>query len=145
MAQDCVDTRPYVDIPFVDGGRSRAGADCWGLVYLVSADLGRPVPAYPGEGVRADGTICPRAQARAVARHADQFDAVDAPRPGDVVLLRPRGRPMHVGVCVDRRGRYVMHTERRTGVCVERVHGRMWTHRLDGFYRYRGDKQVRTP
>lgn len=133
-----LDTRPYLNIPFVDGGRDRSGADCWGLVYLVSHDLGRPVPAYPGEGLHADGTISNASQSRAIARRAVEFEPVGRPTVGDIALLKPKGRPMHVGIVVDGRGRQIMHAERETGVIVERAHGAMWTHRLDGFYRYAG-------
>lgn len=40
----------YVGIPFVNGGRDRSGADCYGLVSMILEDqTGAPLPQTPDE------------------------------------------------------------------------------------------------
>lgn len=135
-----MDTTPYLDVPFVPGGRALDGADCWGLVRLVSArEFGRELPAYPGAGVRDGGLDLRSLGAEAAERRDADFDPVEDPEPGDVVLLRPRRRPIHVGIIVAKRPLTMLHAERGVGTVVERVYGTVWRHRVEGFYRYRGD------
>ncbi|MBE3605150.1 C40 family peptidase [bacterium] len=55
---------------------------------------------------------------------------------GDVILLRVRGQPCHVGVVVAR-GKF-LHAFEGTRSCVERYDGLKWRRRIMGFYRYAG-------
>lgn len=104
---------PYVGIPFLDGGRDRAGCDCWGLVRLVFAEvLGIELPTY--------GEISARDLARVTRTIRDHSAlapwlpvAGDA-RPFDVLVMA--GRPQHVGVMVD--ARHVLHVEAATAAVI---------------------------
>lgn len=104
---------PYVGIPFVDGGRDRAGCDCWGLVRLVFAEvLGIDLPTY--------GEISAREVARVTRTIRDDsaaapwFPVAGAARPFDVLVMV--GRPLHVGVMVD--ARHVLHVEAATAAVI---------------------------
>jgi cell wall-associated NlpC family hydrolase len=55
---------------------------------------------------------------------------------GDVILLRVRGQPCHVGVVVAR-GKF-LHSLEGTQSCVERYENLKWHRRTLGFYRYAG-------
>lgn len=136
-----MDTEPYLRIPFVPGGRDESGVDCWGLVRLVSArEYGVELPKYPGSGV-SRGRIDAKALARETPEKRDRdFRRVDDPRPGDVVLLKPRQRPVHIGILVRKKPLKMLHAERAFGVAVEPVYGIAWRHRVEGFYRYRGNE-----
>lgn len=134
-----VDTRPYLDAPFVDGGRDlAAGVDCWGLVRAVARrEFGLDLPAYAGAGLDDAGRVNALRLARATRDRVPEFDAVADPQPGDVVLLSPSNRPVHVGIVIATRPLTMLHAERGVGVAAERVYGPVWRHRVAGFYRYR--------
>lgn len=101
----------YVGLPWLDGGRSADGADCWGLVRLVyERELGIALPTY--------GEISAReliAVARAVSAGKDGEDwqavSTGAQTAFDVCVMRLSGgsRTGHVGVLVD--PGHVLHVE----------------------------------
>ena len=120
-------TADYVGLPFVDGGRDRAGVDCWGLVCLVFADrLGITLPGY-GEISAAELLRVSRAMAE--YRDAGPWRPVYRPAAFDVVLMRGTtehhgslvGVPCHVGVMAD--GQSLLHiTHASSVVLVPRDH-----------------------
>lgn len=131
----------YMAIPFVEGGRTRDGADCYGLLRLVLAERFNvvipedPVGAWPRDLDRA-GKID---LARRVERARDAWREMRRTeiRPGLCILLRVEGRPMHVGIVLNERA--FLHTDRDAGVNVESYVEGMWSgNRVLGFYEYRG-------
>ncbi|HOS41942.1 MAG TPA: NlpC/P60 family protein [Spirochaetota bacterium] len=125
----------YIDIPFAERGRSRAGVDCWGLVCLVyREEYGIELPDYLGDDyTTTDGPLV----SGLIARHKAESWWPLAPgmeAEGDVILLRMRGLPSHVGLVI-RSGR-MLHVERGRNVCVERYWGPMWNKRVMGCYRH---------
>lgn len=88
----------YLDIPFRDGGRDRAGCDCWGLVRLVWAEQrGRELPAWDAYGtVRDRAAIAPLLSAALPV-----FEPLAEPRPFSIALFRSAVSVFHVGVMVD--------------------------------------------
>lgn len=134
----------YLDIPFVEAGRDRAGADCYGLVRLVLAEqFGIAIPRDTAGTCTSDVGKTPRADI--VARvQATLADCREIPRdqiaPGDMVLLRVEGRPLHVGVAlsgpsIDGGGAF-LHTEIDVGPHVDDWNGARWSRRVLGFYRW---------
>lgn len=100
---------PYVGIPFVDGGRDRAGLDCWGLVHAVYREvLGIDLPTY-GE-ISAHDVARVTERIREDSAGAPWLPVSGAPQPFDVLVMR--GKPLHVGVMVDRAN--VLHVEAAT-------------------------------
>lgn len=113
----------YLQIPYVDGGRDRAGCDCWGLVRLVLRERA-------GVACESYGEISAR-QMAAVARNALRVTAAapwrisETPQPFDVLLMagrfqtqdgKPHRAPVHVGVMVTTD--HVLHTEEDSGPVV---------------------------
>ena len=99
----------YVGIPFVDGGRDRAGCDCWGLVTAIYREvLGIDLPSY-GEISAHDVARVTRC-IRDDSSVAPWLPVAGMARPFDVLVMR--GRPLHVGVMVDHR--HVLHIEDAT-------------------------------
>lgn len=129
---------PYVGLPYLERGRTRAGADCWGLVALVQAEVfRRPVPAYDGlhwpSGAPRSVTEAVGAFARAEA--AVTYDQIPDGEEieGDIILLRLRGQPLHVGVVLlDGK---MLHTEEDEGSAIESYRGTLFGNRIIGFYR----------
>lgn len=125
----------YVGLPFVDGGRTRRGLDCWGLVRLVFAEEREiDLPSY-GE-ISADDL---RGLARAFTAGAEGAHWLQAslPQEFDVVLMRSgqghRG-VVHVGVMAGA-GR-LLHVERTTDSVVVPMSHLSVAGRIVGFRRY---------
>ena len=105
----------YKTVPYLDGGRTMAGADCWGLVRMVLMDE-YGVPWLPEWGHISE------------ASHADIHAAFCSSRPefyrvpyaaaGDVVcVFSPAGECAHVGVIVPGdTGPTVLHTRPQSGI-----------------------------
>ena len=124
----------YIGLPFKSLGRDRSGLDCWGMVYLVYREaFGREVPPY---AAYADAYDIEEVGALIRGEIVTRWHEVSPEKLGDVLLLRVRGEPCHVGVVVAR-GKF-LHSFEGTHSCVERYDGLKWRCRTMGFYRYVG-------
>jgi cell wall-associated NlpC family hydrolase len=125
----------YVGIPYKVNGRDLDGCDCYGLLALV---LWRefhcyvpPVEPYPARPAEAADV-----SARAVEDDRVWLPKMYAdPEPGDALLFRLAGLPIHCGVYVGE-GRF-LHTQERCNAVVERLDGPIWRRRLHAVYRHR--------
>jgi cell wall-associated NlpC family hydrolase len=110
---------------------------CWGLAREIYArEFGIELPTY--------GPRCPNAaDAAEVAllvseeRHRDhiwQAVAAGDEEPGDVILLRARGFPAHVGIVVG--DHLMLHCECDATTTREDYHRIHWKGRVVGFYRH---------
>lgn len=135
---------PYSGLPFVSGGRTRAGVDCWGLVRLVYAEVfGIELPSYRGS--YSDANRGPE-----VARliEAERAAGAWAPVPvrdtrlGDAVLLRTKGFAMHVGLLVARGE--MLHVEAGIDAMIERLASPVWNRRTVGYFRL-DDPDIKAP
>lgn len=125
----------YVGLPFLSGGRDRAGLDCWGLVRLVLAErFGLDLPSYAGAYRDASRALD---VAPLIAAERDLWSPVPdgSARLGDAVLLRVKGWPIHVGLLVARRR--ILHIEAGIDSVVERLDSPIWRDRTVGLFRYR--------
>ena len=123
----------YIGIPYQDKGRTVAGCDCWGLVRLVLfQQWGRVLPSLDESYEKVDPAM--------TAKLVDQTSAlvnakrVEAPEPGDVVVMRSLASPSaHVGIVVP--GGYLLHVDRGITARVERLDSPRISHRIEGYYR----------
>lgn len=134
----------FIGIPFVDGGRDRAGIDCWGLVRLfleeeaAIADL----PDYAGTPAAELAAVASDISAAAASptwraverRNAHKFDVV-ALVGRERVNGRPRNLVCHVGVLIN--PRQLLHIEEHTDSVIVRLDHFSVQHRIAGFYRHR--------
>lgn len=115
----------YLLVPYLDGGRDRSGADCWGLVRLVLLErAGVQVESY-GE-ISATEMAAIARNARRVTAPGGPWRAVEGePREYDVLLMAgrfeaqdgtPRRAAVHVGVMIS--ATHVLHTEIDCGPAV---------------------------
>lgn len=117
-------------IPYRDRGRDRTGVDCYGLVALVNREqFGRRVPDYAYassmDRVAVAGTVD--------AYLAIDWRKVDAPEPGDLVMLSIAGRPWHCGVYVA--PGLMLHAIDGMLSGIDRLDSVRWHRRFCGFYR----------
>ncbi|MBI1215693.1 MAG: phage tail protein [Alphaproteobacteria bacterium] len=125
----------YIGLPFKSQGRDRAGVDCWGLVRLALAEqFGLALPSFAREYQRTlDAARIPAL----IERETPLWRAVSSgeEKQGDVIVLRVRGRPMHVGLVLG--DGQMLHVELGIDSAIERYDGPQWRERIFGFYRYK--------
>ncbi len=101
----------YLTVPYVDGGRSMAGFDCWGLVRdILHSKYQQPL-------LESFGHISPDDKinlTKAYQTVVPQFVPC-SPRPGCIAACFKRGLLLHVGVVVEANGLQVYHTGRKHG------------------------------
>lgn len=125
----------YIGLPFSDHGRDRSGLDCWGLVRLVMVEqFGRALPSYMHEYERSTQTDKIGAL---ICREIPKWKEVQIGQEekGDVIVLRVRGAPMHVGIVLG--DAMMLHIERGINSVIEKYHSPRWADRIHGFYRFK--------
>jgi len=126
----------YVGLPFKDGGRTREGLDCYGLLVAVYRDeFAIDLPAYEGAYVSAHE----QDEVAALLSNRIPADAwrpvAGVPRVGDAVVFRLLGQPWHVGVMVS--PTEFLHVEAAHGTAtVERLDALRWARRRHAVYRH---------
>ncbi len=128
---------PYIGIPFRDHGREPAtGWDCWGCARWIWAHhFGIQVPSFTEEYQTPDdhAVVAAIIGQHRVAMPWREVPILDA-QPGDGVLLRIEGYPMHIAVLLT--PTTFIHVDRRSATCLERLTAARWTRRVLGIFRY---------
>lgn len=127
----------YIDIPFKEKGRTRKGADCWGLVLLVLKEqygvTGLPDfrKSYSHTGDREGIKDC-------VTDEAHNWVKVSEPEKGAVIVFNIGGYPQHVGICTGfKQGKAMfLHVHKGANSTHERLSSSLWNQRIAGIYKY---------
>lgn len=124
----------YVGIQFAEKGRGKGNPlDCWGLVHLVYAErLGIDLPDYLDQYETTDDRELLGEVIGSESR--EKWFEPESPEQFDVIILRLRGVPMHVGL-VTRAG-YMIHCARGIGVVHESYQSSKWRSNVMGFSRH---------
>lgn len=123
----------YVGIPYLDKGRDRGGADCWGLVRMVLGDVfGMSLPDY--NDTYRDGEDWPAIGAAVRAGLADGWRLTEHPRAGDLLILSIAKRPWHCAVMLN--SLQFLHAAPGDSARVERLDSPQWARRIEGIYRH---------
>ena len=127
-------TERYSRIPYLEKGRTKYGVDCYGLLYLVYyQELGIKLPLLTSKYVCAN-----KVSYRNVARNKGFFvdwEEVEKPKKFDVGLFELAGYT-HVGICVDDKGRAMMHISNGGYVKVDKIKSIEFKDVNRGWYRY---------
>jgi len=122
----------YIGAPFKDHGRDPSGWDCWGLVWwCLQQHFNTIVPSYTEEY---DSALARKSIAKAITTHRKEWYEVSRERPGDVLLLRMSGAPIHVGLCIG--GGLMLHVLAETGTVAEPYNEPHNNIRIIGAFRY---------
>lgn len=126
-------TDTYVGLPYQEHGRTRDGADCWGLACVVySEQLGITLPDYLGYS-----SVEERAEIAALVKGATAsplWEPATNPAVFDIALFR-RGRlTSHVGIVI--RPGLMLHMAEADCALIEDYTRGHWASRLVGHYRH---------
>ena len=131
-----VDVERYLEIPYLDQGRSEAGCDCWGLCWLVYGHNGIAIPSYAEEYASAHELD---EVARIVHQEMDgpRWEAIASPEIGDVVSAwySRRGKATHVGVIAA--AGQMLHMREGQAPATASLSDPFWKSRVMGIYRWR--------
>ena len=125
----------YISIPFAERGSSYDGCNCWGLVRLWKREqMGQELPSY--EELYTDTEDEEAAKLINQVKEEDQWVRLEPGQeePGDVILLRIKGLPWHVGIVASKNK--MLHVERGAESVIEPYNGLKWNKRVIGFYRF---------
>lgn len=122
-------TSAAIGVPFLDGGRSLSGWDCWGLVYVAFREVaGIELPQY-GEISARD--LIRSSRAIVAGAGGQEWKQVQNPAPMDVVVMRYAMsiKVGHVGLVISESE--VLHVESacstvREPLGLSGVGGRIW-------------------
>jgi cell wall-associated NlpC family hydrolase len=133
----------YLRLPFITGGRTHEGVDCWGLVCLIyKQELGIELPSYSGLYDDTTDTVqVGKVYGEDRSGFASPIEAHQR-QPFDVILLRISGAPMHVAICTKKQ--WMIHCSAGIGVSHEKIYGMRWADRVLGFYRH-ADRHLIAP
>lgn len=122
-------------LPYIEGGRTKQGADCWGLVVLLYKELFNITLTEYGDITLPSIKECHQTSKRLQQELVNQkmFYEVSSPEFGDVILLNVLGEPLHIGFCLD--SKTMIHTGRKHGVVIENFTEMKWERKIAGFYR----------
>nr|BDD43792.1 tail assembly protein [Spirochaetaceae bacterium] len=125
----------YIGIPYREGGRDLTGTDCWGLAVLVLGEVyGIRLPSLTGEYSHDDREELERFVDTTKA--TVKAHVTESPEPGDLVVLKYRGRSTHIGVYVG--DGLVLHNVGGTHTSrIERADSPGIARRIEGWYRVR--------
>lgn len=129
----------FRDVPYMLGGVTRAGADCWGLVVLAYSARGIELPCYNASlvGERKPGSgFVSREYRRERARAWRLVARVEA-EPWDVVVMRNRTPEDHVGLVLNAQ-RLLTTNLQHAAHFADWARGTFWGDRVEGVYRYVG-------
>lgn len=117
--------RSLLGTKFVHQGRSVHGLDCIGLVVLCADHVGVDISAdYTNYSRIPHGLLMPVMQ--------ENLIAVDEWEPADVLLMKFKNEPMHVGIWT---GDTLIHTYSVLGKVVEHSLDEKWKRRIVQAYR----------
>ena len=123
----------FIGIPFQDGGRTKAGCDCWGLVRLVYSSLGVEVPDYK------ISCFASSEVSDAVEENRYKWHRILKPVTPCLVTLKLAmalpGFVTHLGVYVGY-GKF-LHTMKKRNSAIEKITHPFYNKRIEGFYEFR--------
>ena len=147
--QPKVGTVPYdglLGVPYLHGGRSKDGMDCWGLILEVYARMGVAIPDVFQEVEKEwakkdlDGTFAGLAAEDTegwIQQRFGKWKKLREAEVGCIVAFSMKKRvPDHAGIIVEA-GR-VLHCLEGAGVILTRLTRDPWAERIVGYYVYDG-------
>jgi cell wall-associated NlpC family hydrolase len=127
-------TNKYIEIPFLEHGRTPDGVDCWGLAYLIYAlEFGINLPSYK--------TGYHSTNDKSAISHLIEDERCNwyefmqgQEQIGDIILLSIGGINRHIGMVVG--DGYMIHILDGAEVIIEKYNHKRWYNNIVGYYRH---------
>lgn len=131
-----MDINDLVGIPWIKGGHSIDGADCWGIVLIACSRLGIPIDIYKGS------KACGDELSNIITKESlsDRWEKIEIPEPLSIcTMTSDSGKPEHIGFCFD--GKNILHSLGSNGIgssiitsvkALERFYHKLEFHRYVG-------------
>jgi cell wall-associated NlpC family hydrolase len=125
------DLSKYIGIPFKSCGRDELGIDCYGLIRMVLRnEYGKDLPDFYYKDALDKTAINKLIN---INRPLLAGEKIKVPEPGDIAVIRYRGKPCHIGIYVGEKK--VLHIKQGTDSVLERVNSVHLKARIEGYYR----------
>lgn len=112
--------RKYIGVPYKK-------LDCWGLAQTFYDEvMGYKLPTYYTVRPYEDEEIN-----NEIYKYIPQFQIIERPTTGDLILLRVTSLPCHIGIYLNEE--IFLHTTKTTGAIVDKLD--RWNKRIEGFYK----------
>lgn len=124
----------FVGKPFAEDGIGPEYYNCWALVV----DAARTVYGidYPSYSEQYSTPLDYEELNNLISKEA-KTNWKEVPlgqeKPGDVIILRLRGNPLHAGLVI-RKGK-MLHVYKGINTCIDKYDSLVWKRRIDGIYR----------
>lgn len=125
-------------VPYKGGGRTKEGADCWGLVVLLYQEMyGIHLPEFPNVGVvdykDAEQSEVTSKEITRLLGTRPEVEKVEVASQGDLIILRVLGEPVHIAFALG--DNLMIHIGRTHGVVVENYMEAKWKSKVMGIYK----------
>jgi cell wall-associated NlpC family hydrolase len=129
-----IDINKYRGIPYVDKGRSFAGVNCWGLLYLfLKTEYNIEIPLYDADYKNSDRVSYSKMVAQ--QEHFKGWELINKPEIGAAALFKI-GPMFHVGICVALKGKNTLSIMRNEFVELIDPKSILWKNRFKGWWKY---------
>lgn len=129
-----------IGVPFEYGGRGPDTYDCYGLLMELHRRQGKAIPDYRSTSDTEAAAAAMRASIEAnvwgekwLKRSPEETPSFSLMKPGDVLLLKIKGLPCHVGMVISS-DRFIHTWEGVGGALTERIS--LWRQRILGIYQF---------
>ena len=117
----------FLGLPFIPGGRSLEGVDCFGLAILVARQCGVELPDYlpSPDDLTESRTVL-------ATEYHQLIEQVDNENQADLVSFEKESGSLHLGIVLPRRR--FLHTTTNSGTLISKLHEQPWCRRKPAFY-----------
>ena len=120
----------YLNIPYLNRGRTREGLDCYGLAimyYKEKINISLPDFFYINSSNKDEIKL-------KLPTYAKNFIKHDSPKKDRLIVFSIYGLPVHIGIMIN--DFEFIHILKNTRVTIESINSIIWRNKIEGYYSY---------